>query len=53
MSICLAISEPWAGSDVANIRTTATKTDCGGYYIGVLFCFVLFRLWCAAFFAVL
>eukprot|EP01095_Lingulamoeba_sp_RSL-Kostka_P014482 TRINITY_DN6325_c0_g1_i1.p1 TRINITY_DN6325_c0_g1~~TRINITY_DN6325_c0_g1_i1.p1 ORF type:complete len:417 (+),score=173.54 TRINITY_DN6325_c0_g1_i1:41-1291(+) len=28
---CLAISEPWAGSDVANIRTSATKD--GDYYI--------------------
>eukprot|EP00451_Oxyrrhis_marina_P011273 CAMPEP_0204320076 /NCGR_PEP_ID=MMETSP0469-20131031/7457_1 /ASSEMBLY_ACC=CAM_ASM_000384 /TAXON_ID=2969 /ORGANISM="Oxyrrhis marina" /LENGTH=419 /DNA_ID=CAMNT_0051301331 /DNA_START=20 /DNA_END=1279 /DNA_ORIENTATION=- len=24
-TICLAITEPWAGSDVANIRTTATR----------------------------
>ena len=31
--ICLAISEPFAGSDVANIRTTATKTEDGKYYI--------------------
>ena len=30
-SICLAISEPWAGSDVANIQTTAEKQ--GDYYI--------------------
>jgi alkylation response protein AidB-like acyl-CoA dehydrogenase len=29
---CLGISEPDAGSDVANIRTTATKTD-GGWLI--------------------
>ncbi len=27
--IALAISEPFAGSDVANIRTTATKSSCG------------------------
>jgi len=30
-NICLAISEPYAGSDVANIRTTARKE--GDYYI--------------------
>eukprot|EP00397_Hematodinium_sp_SG-2012_P029816 GEMP01031531.1.p1 GENE.GEMP01031531.1~~GEMP01031531.1.p1 ORF type:complete len:488 (+),score=83.94 GEMP01031531.1:96-1466(+) len=29
--ICLAISEPTAGSDVANIRTTAK--DCGDHYL--------------------
>ncbi|CAG9942702.1 unnamed protein product [Clonostachys rosea f. rosea IK726] len=27
--ICIAITEPDAGSDVANITTTATKTPCG------------------------
>ena len=31
--ICLAISEPQAGSDVANIVTTAKKSKCGKYYI--------------------
>lgn len=31
--ICLAISEPYAGSDVANIKTTATKSACGQFYI--------------------
>ncbi|CAD7939427.1 unnamed protein product [Amoebophrya sp. A25] len=31
--ICLAISEPIAGSDVANIETTAKKSECGKYYI--------------------
>jgi alkylation response protein AidB-like acyl-CoA dehydrogenase/predicted heme/steroid binding protein len=31
--ICLAITEPTAGSDVANIRTTATLTPDGKYYI--------------------
>jgi alkylation response protein AidB-like acyl-CoA dehydrogenase len=31
--ICLAISEPYAGSDVANIQTTATKTPDGKHYI--------------------
>jgi alkylation response protein AidB-like acyl-CoA dehydrogenase len=31
--ICLCISEPWAGSDVANLRTTAKKTPCGKYFI--------------------
>ena len=32
-TICLAITEPWAGSDVANIRTTAVLSECGKYYI--------------------
>lgn len=31
--ICLAITEPTAGSDVANIRTSATLTPDGKYYI--------------------
>lgn len=32
--ICvLAITEPFAGSDVANVRCTATKSPCGQYYI--------------------
>ncbi|KAJ3071636.1 hypothetical protein HK102_006397, partial [Quaeritorhiza haematococci] len=31
--ICLAISEPTAGSDVANIKTTAKKTPDGKFYI--------------------
>lgn len=31
--ICLAITEPDAGSDVANIRTTATKTPDGRYFL--------------------
>lgn len=30
-NICLAISEPYAGSDVANIKTTAVKE--GDFYI--------------------
>jgi len=30
---CLAITEPFAGSDVAGIRTTAVKSPCGNYYI--------------------
>ncbi|KAF3932174.1 hypothetical protein ABW20_dc0108806 [Dactylellina cionopaga] len=30
---CLAITEPDAGSDVANITTTAKKSSCGKYYI--------------------
>ncbi|KAJ5437736.1 uncharacterized protein N7458_008734 [Penicillium daleae] len=30
---CIAITEPDAGSDVANISTTATKSECGKYYI--------------------
>lgn len=31
--ICLAITEPYAGSDVANIRTTAKRTPDGKYFI--------------------
>lgn len=31
--ICLAISEPAAGTDVANIQTTAVKSPCGKFYI--------------------
>ncbi|TPX33022.1 hypothetical protein SmJEL517_g04008 [Synchytrium microbalum] len=31
--VCLAISEPFAGSDVANITTTAVKTPDGKHYI--------------------
>lgn len=31
--ICLAITEPYGGSDVANIRTTAVKDPTGKYYI--------------------
>ena len=31
--ICLAITEPSAGSDVANLKTTAVKSPCGKYYI--------------------
>ena len=31
--ICLAITEPAAGSDVANIQTTAVKSPCGKFYI--------------------
>merc|ERR1711970_1284234 len=30
---CLAVSEPHAGSDVANIVTIAKKSSCGKYYI--------------------
>jgi len=30
---CIAITEPAAGSDVANITTTATKSPCGKFYI--------------------
>jgi len=32
-NICLAITEPYAGSDVANIKTEAKITDDGKYYI--------------------
>ncbi|PPQ67496.1 hypothetical protein CVT25_006037 [Psilocybe cyanescens] len=32
-TICLAISEAFAGSDVAGIRTTATKTEDGKHWI--------------------
>ena len=31
--ICLAISEPGAGSDVAAIKATAVKSQCGKFYI--------------------
>jgi len=31
--ICLAISEPTAGSDVAAIKTIAKKSDCGRFWI--------------------
>lgn len=31
--ICLAITEPWGGSDVANLKTTARKSECGKFYI--------------------
>jgi alkylation response protein AidB-like acyl-CoA dehydrogenase len=31
-TICLCITEPYAGSDVANIRCVAKKSACGTYY---------------------
>lgn len=31
--ICLAITEPFAGSDVANVKTTAVKSADGSYYL--------------------
>jgi acyl-CoA dehydrogenase len=31
--ICIAITEPGAGSDVANIQTTAVKSEDGRHYI--------------------
>jgi len=31
--ICLAVTEPWGGSDVANLQTTARKSECGKFYI--------------------
>ncbi|EWC48967.1 hypothetical protein DRE_00272 [Drechslerella stenobrocha 248] len=30
---CIAITEPGAGSDVANIATTATRTPCGKFFL--------------------
>lgn len=32
-TICLCITEPYAGSDVANIRCTAKKSPCGQFYV--------------------
>ena len=32
-TICLCITEPYAGSDVANIRCTAKKSNCGKFYV--------------------
>ena len=32
-TICLCITEPYAGSDVANIRCTAKKSSCGKFYV--------------------
>jgi alkylation response protein AidB-like acyl-CoA dehydrogenase len=32
-NICLAITEPYAGSDVANLKTEAKLSDDGQYYI--------------------
>ena len=32
-SFCLGVTEPTGGSDVANIRTTATKTPDGEFYV--------------------
>jgi alkylation response protein AidB-like acyl-CoA dehydrogenase len=29
----LAITEPWAGSDVSFIKTSAVKSECGKYFI--------------------
>jgi alkylation response protein AidB-like acyl-CoA dehydrogenase len=29
----LAITEPWAGSDVSAIKTSAVKSECGKFYI--------------------
>ena len=31
--ICLSITEPFVGSDVASIQATAVKSECGRYYI--------------------
>ncbi|KAJ3385849.1 hypothetical protein HDU92_002834 [Lobulomyces angularis] len=32
-TICLCITEPYAGSDVASIQTTATLSNCGEHYL--------------------
>jgi len=32
-SFCLGATEPSGGSDLANLKTTATKTEDGNYYI--------------------
>jgi hypothetical protein len=32
-AVLQAITEPWAGSDVSRIRTTAVKSACGKFYI--------------------
>ena len=39
---CLAVTEPWVGSDVANMRTTAVKTPCGKFYIvnGMIYMYI-------------
>jgi alkylation response protein AidB-like acyl-CoA dehydrogenase len=29
----LAVTEPWAGSDVAGLKTTAVKSSCGKFYV--------------------
>lgn len=29
----MAITEPWGGSDVANLKATAKKSECGKFYI--------------------
>ena len=31
--ICLAVTEPFVGSDVAQLRTTAARSECGNFYI--------------------
>ena len=31
-NICLAVTEPYAGSDVANLRTEAKKSPCGKFF---------------------
>jgi alkylation response protein AidB-like acyl-CoA dehydrogenase len=41
--ICLAVTEPYAGSDVANIRTEARKTQDGKHYIVSFFLYATVR----------
>lgn len=44
--ICLAITEAFAGSDVAGLRTTATKTKDGGYVIRGTKKWITNGMWC-------
>jgi len=32
-NICLCVTEPYVGSDVSGLRTTAVKSECGKFYI--------------------
>ena len=44
--ICLAITEAFAGSDVAGLRTTATKTKEGGYLVRGTKKWITNGMWC-------